>query len=186
MDPGLEPLAYAARGADQGPYPGPGLPRALPVGLRSGQSWWYAHDRLRKACRSMERLLQRGHLFMFLAPVLEGFGIASTTNWIEGGVNTQVRALLRQHRGMPPAHAVRAVEWWWRNTRVRNCWAPLWWLRKACGSGPVREAAPAETGSEGSKDRVTHPGRTRFLSYMPVSSRPPPLGIQKRSDQTFV
>ena len=83
-----------------------------PVGLRPGQSWWYTHDRLRKAYRLMERLHQRGQLFTYLAPELEELGIESTTNRIEGGVNTQLRALLRNHRGMPPAHAVRAVEWW--------------------------------------------------------------------------
>lgn len=60
----------------------------------------------------MERLTQRGHLFTYLAPEVDGFGIESTTNRIEGGVNTQLRALLRTHRGMVPAHAVRAVEWW--------------------------------------------------------------------------
>lgn len=83
-----------------------------PSGTRTGQTWWYTHDRLRKAYRLMERLTKHGHLFTYLHPELDEHRIESTTNRIEGGVNTQLRALLRNHRGMPPAHAKRAIEWW--------------------------------------------------------------------------
>ncbi|NKG22893.1 IS1249 family transposase, partial [Paeniglutamicibacter terrestris] len=83
-----------------------------PAGVRSNQAWWYTHDRLRKAYRLMERLAKTGHLFTYLHPELIDVGVDSTTNKIEGGVNTHLRALLRNHRGMPPAHAKRAVEWW--------------------------------------------------------------------------
>lgn len=83
-----------------------------PRGVRTGQAWWYTHDRLRKAYRLMERLAKQDHLFTYLAPEFDELGIESTTNRIEGGVNTQLRALLRDHRGMQPAHAIRAVEWW--------------------------------------------------------------------------
>lgn len=82
------------------------------AGAGTAPTWWYTHDRLRKAYRLMERLTKHGHLFTYLHPELEEHGIESTTNRIEGGVNTQLRALLRDHRGMPPAHAKRAIEWW--------------------------------------------------------------------------
>lgn len=94
-----------------------------PQGARSGQPWWYTHDRLRKAYRLMERLTKNGHLFTYLHPELEDFGIESTTNRIEGGVNTGLRYLLRGHRGMPPKHAKRAVEWW-LHTHSENPAAP--------------------------------------------------------------
>ena len=51
-------------------------------------------------------------LFTYLEPDFDGLAIASTTNHIEGGVHTYFRALLHGHRGMPPADAKRAVEWW--------------------------------------------------------------------------
>ncbi|QXQ09346.1 IS1249 family transposase [Paeniglutamicibacter sp. Y32M11] len=92
-------------------YPaGPGGHR--PKGVKPTQTWWYTHTRLRSAYKLLERLVRSGELFTYLEPEFDGLAIASTTNHIEGGVNTQLRALLRGHRGMPPAHAKRAVEWW--------------------------------------------------------------------------
>lgn len=92
-------------------YPhGPGGLR--PKGVKPTQTWWYTHTRLRSAYKLLERLVRSGELFTFLDPEFDGLGIESTTNRIEGGVNTQLRALLRNHRGMPPAHAKRAIEWW--------------------------------------------------------------------------
>jgi Transposase, Mutator family len=92
-------------------YPqGPGGLR--PKGVKATQTWWYTHTRLRSAYKLLERLVRSGELFTYLEPEFDGLGVASTTNHIEGGVNTQLRALLRNHRGMPPAHAKRAIEWW--------------------------------------------------------------------------
>ena len=42
---------------------------------------------------------------------LVDFEVASTTNQIEGGINAQLRLLLRHHRGLPEEHMRRAVEW---------------------------------------------------------------------------
>ena len=89
---------------------GPGGLR--PKGVKATQTWWYTHNRLRSAYKLLERLIRSGELFPYLEPEFDGLGVASTTNHIEGGVNTQLRALLRNHRGMPPAHAIRAIEWW--------------------------------------------------------------------------
>lgn len=89
-----------------------GLGGVFPDWARPGQRWWYTHERLRKAYRLLAKLVERGHLFTFLDPAVQGIGIASTTNQIEGGINAQIRDMLRRHRGMTTTHQRRAVEWW--------------------------------------------------------------------------
>lgn len=84
----------------------------VPERVRAGQRWWYTHDRLRSAYRLLAKLARNEHLFVYLKPELEGLKIASTTNQIEGGINASLRELLRRHRGMPPEHQRRAIEWW--------------------------------------------------------------------------
>lgn len=44
-------------------------------------------------------------------PELEGLGISSTTNRIEGRINVGLRLMLKVHRGLPLEHCRRAVEW---------------------------------------------------------------------------
>lgn len=86
-------------------------PRAVPEWVRPGKSWWYTHERLRKAYRLLEKLVRNKHLSTYLDPAHDGLGISSTTNWIEGGVNAGLRDLLHRHRGMPEHHQRRAIEW---------------------------------------------------------------------------
>lgn len=38
--------------------------------------------------------------------------LPSTNNMIEGGVNSQLRAVLRNHRGLTSVKRVKAVFWW--------------------------------------------------------------------------
>ncbi len=83
----------------------------VPGWVRANQSWWYTHDRLRKAYRLLERLGQAGTLFTYLEGEYAGLDIASTTNRIEGGTNAQLRLLQRAHRGMSQEHQKRAIEW---------------------------------------------------------------------------
>ena len=90
----------------------PNLGGRFPDWIRPGQQWWYTHERLRKAYRLLAKLTERGHLFTFLDPSHTGLNIASTTNQIEGGINAQLRDMLRRHRGMSTEHQRRAVEWW--------------------------------------------------------------------------
>ena len=123
--------------------------RTYPHGPRqsaagTAPTWWYTHDRLRKAYRLLERLAKRGHLFTYLLPEFEEHGIESTTIRIEGGVNTLLRAMLRHHRGMPPAHAKRAIEWWLQ-THSENPAEPHTFIRP--GHHPP-EPAPREAGEE--------------------------------------
>lgn len=75
--------------------------------------WEYVHERLRKARRSLVRLSNDGTLFTFLDPALTVEGpMPATNNRIEGGVNAQLRDMLRNHRGMSTMRRVKAVYWW--------------------------------------------------------------------------
>lgn len=84
----------------------------IPSWVRPNQTWWYTHQRLRSGYQVFERAITRGHIFTFLDPSLAALHAPSSTNEIEGGVNSQMRALLRQHRGMTEEHQRRAIEWW--------------------------------------------------------------------------
>lgn len=71
------------------------------------------HERLVKARRSLVRLLNQGALFTHLDPALAAEGpLPATNNRIEGGVNAQIRALLRDHRGMSLERRLKAAFWW--------------------------------------------------------------------------
>ena len=58
------------------------------------------HERLRRARSSLSSLVSAGTLFTYLDPALAKAGpLPSTNNMIEGGVNSQPGAVLRNHRG---------------------------------------------------------------------------------------
>ena len=71
------------------------------------------HERLVKARRSLVRLVSAGTLFTYLDPelTLEGPPPA-TNNRIEGGVNSRLRAMLRDHRGLSVERRLKAIFWW--------------------------------------------------------------------------
>lgn len=71
------------------------------------------HERLVKARRSLARLVNAGTLFTYLDPGLVRDGpLPATSNSIEGGVNAQLRAMLRDHRGLSVERRLKAVFWW--------------------------------------------------------------------------
>lgn len=73
----------------------------------------YTHERLRRARRGLVKLSNEGTLFTYLDPTLTAEGpLPRTNNRIEGGVNAQIRAMLRNHRGMSEVRRVKAVYWW--------------------------------------------------------------------------
>ena len=73
----------------------------------------FTHERLRKARSSLSRLVSRGTLFTYLDPGLTPGGpLPSTNNRIEGGVNAQLRAMLRDHRGLSVERRLKAIFWW--------------------------------------------------------------------------
>jgi hypothetical protein len=84
----------------------------VPKWVKPSQKWWYTHHRLRSAYHLLARLVKQDVLFAYLDPKFDGLGVSSTTNSIEGGVNAQIRLMLRHHRGMGAEHQRRAVEWW--------------------------------------------------------------------------
>lgn len=72
----------------------------------TGKQWWYTHERLRRAYRLLADLIRKEHLFTYLAT-----DCPKTTSRLEGGINHPVKDVLRLHRGMTPAHQMRAAEW---------------------------------------------------------------------------
>ena len=63
----------------------------------------YTHERLRKARRSLSSLVSAGDaLHLPRSRAHEGRPAPSTNNRIEGGVNAQLRAILRDHRYSRP------------------------------------------------------------------------------------
>lgn len=73
----------------------------------------FTHEKLRKAKRSLNRLISSGHLFTYLDPLLSlDTSLPSTNNRIEGGVNAPLREMLRLHRGMSLNRRIKAIFWW--------------------------------------------------------------------------
>lgn len=73
----------------------------------------YTHERLRKARRSLNKLINQGTLFTYLDPELTKDGsLPAMNNRIEGGVNAQLRHMLQDHRGMNTLRRIKAVFWW--------------------------------------------------------------------------
>jgi len=65
----------------------------------------FTHLKLRRAWGILHRAAETGHIFTSL-----GHGNPRTTSRLEG-LNSQIRHLLRHHRGMPIEHRRRAIEW---------------------------------------------------------------------------
>ena len=71
------------------------------------------HERLVKARCSLARLVSASTLFTCLDPDLVGGGpLPSANNRIEGGVNSRLRAMLRDHRGLSIERRLKAVFRW--------------------------------------------------------------------------
>lgn len=66
----------------------------------------YTHDRLRKAWQLVHGVVRHGTLFTYIT-----YGNPRTTSPLEGGINSQIRDVLRRHRGLSEEHQKRAVEW---------------------------------------------------------------------------
>ena len=75
--------------------------------------WRWTHERLVEARASLNRLVNQDRLFTYLREDLVADGeVPATTNAIEGAVNAQLRAMLRDHRGLSTLRRVKAVFWW--------------------------------------------------------------------------
>jgi hypothetical protein len=80
---------------------------------RPGQrKWWYTHGRLRSAYKQLEKLLRDNQLFTYLDTTLTDQPIPRMTNYLEGGINSQIRTRLKNHRGLNQIHAQRLTDWY--------------------------------------------------------------------------
>ncbi len=71
------------------------------------------HERLLKAEKSILKLIRENTLFTYLDKELrEEFNAPSTNNRIEGGVNSRLREMLRNHRGLSIERRIKAVYLW--------------------------------------------------------------------------
>jgi hypothetical protein len=73
----------------------------------------YTHYRLRKARQGLNKLVKDKRLFTFIE-MTEAYGGSwpSTSNWVEGSINSQLREVIHQHKGMPLIHRIKAMCWW--------------------------------------------------------------------------
>lgn len=71
------------------------------------------HERLLKAERSLLKLVRENTLFTYLEEELkDDFDAPATNNRIEGGINSRLREMLRNHRGLSIERRIKAVYWW--------------------------------------------------------------------------
>jgi len=76
------------------------------------RKWWYTHGRIRSAYYQLHKLVEDNQLFTYLETDLINEPIPRTTNYVEGGINSQLRTKLKLHRGMNEEHQRRLVEWY--------------------------------------------------------------------------
>ena len=68
------------------------------------------HERLLKAERSLFKLIRENTLFTYLDEEWnDEFSAPSTNNRIEGGINSRLREMLRNHRGLSIERRIKAV-----------------------------------------------------------------------------
>lgn len=92
----------------------------IPKQFRSNKTYFYTHYRHRRAWKLLTKLEKKQHLFTFLTATADHgdseeakrHNLASTTNSLEGGINAQVKALARNHRGLSDEHQRTAIDWW--------------------------------------------------------------------------
>ena len=71
------------------------------------------HERLLKAERSLLKLIKENIIFTYLDEKLNAeFSAPATNNRIEGGINSRLREMLRNHRGLSIERRIKAVYWW--------------------------------------------------------------------------
>ena len=72
----------------------------------------YTHERLRKARGVLNKLTKNKALFTFIEMQQEYDGSWPSTNNTVESANARIREMLRNHRGMPLLHRIKAVFWW--------------------------------------------------------------------------
>ena len=71
------------------------------------------HEKILKAEKSLLKLIRENTLFTYLDKELrDKFNAPATNNRIEGGINSRLREMLRNHRGLSIERRIKAVYWW--------------------------------------------------------------------------
>ncbi|QPK79207.1 IS1249 family transposase [Corynebacterium lizhenjunii] len=84
----------------------------IPKSKRHNKRWWYTHYTHRAAYMQLVRLSKAGHLFTYLTEKQGTIAYKSTTNSLEGGINSPIKSLLHAHRGLRDEHQRIACDWW--------------------------------------------------------------------------
>lgn len=82
--------------------------------LDSQRNVCYRHKGLRRARSLIESVIKNKTLFAYIdfADEIENYSALAINNYIEGAVNSQLRQMLRIHRGMTLEHRLKACYWW--------------------------------------------------------------------------
>ena len=65
------------------------------------------HKFLFSVCNEIKNLLKKNRLFLFIE-----HDIPNKSNYLEGGINSPLKNLMRRHRGVSPEHQKRMWEWY--------------------------------------------------------------------------
>ncbi|MDN6100527.1 MAG: transposase, partial [Corynebacterium flavescens] len=79
---------------------------------RRNKRWWYTHYIHRGAYTQLQNLAKDKHLFTFLTEKTDATKLKSTTNSLEGGINSPIKKLMYDHRGLRDEHQRIACDWW--------------------------------------------------------------------------
>lgn len=83
-----------------------------PAHVRPDQTWWYTHQKHRKAAYQLRKLANNGQLFAFLDAPDPTCPYQRTTSRLEGGINRELKRLAEAHRGQTREHLRIMVDWW--------------------------------------------------------------------------
>lgn len=87
-------------------------PDQIPTFARKNKKWWHTHKPTRTQVRSLDRYVKDGVLFAFLEKDLDITSqLASTTNPLEGSVNSPLKAFLYAHRGWTQERMLTAIDY---------------------------------------------------------------------------
>ena len=79
------------------------------INLETGEvkGFYKAHQNLFTVCNTIRKLLKNNMIFFFLE-----HSIPNNSNYLEGGINSPLKNLLRCHRGISLEHQMRMFEWY--------------------------------------------------------------------------
>lgn len=79
------------------------------------RKWWWTHKELRSVRGMYRAIIKTNTLFSYLEPLHNNpaaIPLSRTTSPLEGSINTGIKSVLRNHRGLSEEHARKAAEWY--------------------------------------------------------------------------